>query len=268
MTRFLRTSLPLLLTVCILVLQSLAQTDGKRIAEKRPFAPGEVLQYEAKLSKITRGIPVGNLTFTVSNTPDNGNYLIKADAVSKGSLLSIARYSFLQKYESTIGFKDFRALKTTKHDVQKDRIRDSEAVFDYGDKRVTFVETNPNEPMKPPRKIASVIPDQAHDIISGIYDLRLLPLAVGKTFDLTVSDSGLVYQIPVKVTARELQKTVLGKVWCFRVEPDVFGPGRMIEKEGSMMIWITDDARRIPVRSQINASIGRIEIKLKSVKPR
>ncbi|HTK38314.1 MAG TPA: DUF3108 domain-containing protein [Pyrinomonadaceae bacterium] len=268
MTRFLRTSLPFLLVVCLLVLQSFAQTEDKRVAEKRPFAPGEVLQYEAKLSRIIRGITVGDLTFTVADSPTDGIYLIKAEAVSKGTLLSIARYSFLQQYQSTIGIKNFRALKTTKHDVQKDRIRDSEANFDYGDKRVTFVETNPNDPTKPPRKIASVIPDQTHDIISGIYDLRLLPLAVGKTFDLTVSDSGLVYQIPVKVTARELQKTVLGKVWCFRVEPDVFGPGRMIEKEGSMMIWITDDARRIPVRSQINAAIGRIEIKLRSVKPR
>ena len=48
------------------------------------------------------------------------------------------------------------------------------------------------------------------------------------------------------------------------VEPQVFGPGRMIEQEGSMIIWITDDARRIPVRAQVNSPIGRVEIKLKS----
>lgn len=226
-----------------------------------------MLKYEAKFNKIIRGITVGDLTFTVANAPMDGNYLIKAEAVSKGTLIKLFGFSFLQEYQSTIGSRNFRALKTTKHDVQKDRIRDSEAVFDYGDQRVTFVETDPSEPMKPPRKIASAIPDQTHDIISGIYEIRLLPLAVGKTFDLTVSDSGLVYQVPVKVTARERQKTALGKVWCFRVEPQVFGPGRMIEKEGSMIIWITDDARRIPVRAQINASIGRIEIKLKSASP-
>jgi hypothetical protein len=122
--------------------------------------------------------------------------------------------------------------------------------------------------MKPPRKIASTIQDQTHDIISGIYALRLLPLAVGKTFDFTVSDSGLVYDIPVKVTGREIQKSVLGKVWCFKVEPQVFGPGKLIEKEGSMIIWITDDARRIPVRSQINAPLGKIEVKLRAVTSR
>ena len=82
---------------------------------------------------------------------------------------------------------------------------------------------------------------------------------------MTVSDSGLVYKVPVKVTARERQKTEIGKVWCWRVEPQVFGPGRLIEREGSMIIWITDDARRIPVRSQVNSSIGRFEIKIQSV---
>ena len=159
MTRFPKTSLLLLLTLCIFVLHGFAQSDGKRVTDKRPFAAGEVLQYEAKLSKIIRGITVGDLTFTVANAPTDGNYLIKAEAVSKGTLIKLFGFSFLQQYQSTIGSRSFRALKTTKHDVQKDRIRDSEAVFDYGDSRVTFVETDPNAPMNPPRKIASSIPD-------------------------------------------------------------------------------------------------------------
>ena len=52
---------------------------------------------------------------------------------------------------------------------------------------------------------------------------------------------------------------------CFRVEPQEFGPGRRIEGDGSMIFWITDDARRIPVRSRVNASVGKIEIKIQSV---
>jgi hypothetical protein len=238
------------------------------MSDTRPFGPGEVLRYEAKFSKFIQGLTVADLTFTVGNTPASNNYEIKADAISKGTLIKLFGFSFLQQYQSTIGFNKFRALKTTKHDVQKDRVRDSEADFDYDVKRVTFIESDPKEPMKPPRKIASTIQDQTHDIISGIYALRLLPLAVGKTFDFTVSDSGLVYDIPVKVTGREIQKSVLGKVWCFKVEPQVFGPGKLIEKEGSMIIWITDDARRIPVRSQINAPLGKIEVKLRAVTSR
>ena len=231
----------------------------------RPFGAGEVLNYEAKISKIISGIGVGDLTFKVMDAPNNRGTLITADARSKGTLLKLFRYSFLQQYETLVDPVQFRALSTKKHDEQKDRVRDGEALFDYGENRVTYTEIDPKEPMRPPRRIASEIESKTQDLVSGVYALRLLPLAVGKTFDITVSDSGLVYQIPVRVTAREPQKTVLGKVFCFKVEPDVFGPGRIIEKEGSMMIWITDDDKRIPVRSQINSPVGKIDIRLKSV---
>lgn len=231
-----------------------------------PFDEGETLTYEGKVSKIIKGVPIagGDIIFTVNRT-DGDDYLIKAEARSKGTLLKLFRKSFFQRVESTVDDTNFRAVKTVKHDVQNDRVRDSEALFDYGDNRVTWTEVDPNEPMKPPRRIASEIEGNTHDMISGVYSLRMLPLAVGKTFNLKISDSGLVYDVPVKVTRREMQKTDIGKVMCFRVEPEVFGAGRLIEGKGSMIIWITDDARRIPVRSQVNASIGKIEIKIQSI---
>ena len=229
-----------------------------------PFEDGETLTYEGKVSKIIQGIAVADLTFTVDRGQD-ADFLIKAEAKSKGTLLKLFRFSFLQRLESTVDDSSFRVTRTVKHDVQKDRVRDSEALFDYGDKRVTYTEVDPKDPMKPPRKIASEIEGTTHDLVSGVYTLRMLPLAVGKTFHLKVSDSGLVYDVPVKVTGREVQKTEIGRVMCFRVEPQVFGPGRLIESDGSMTIWITDDARRIPVRSKVNASVGKIEIKIQSV---
>lgn len=231
-----------------------------------PFVNGETLTYEAKYNRILQGIPAADLTLSVETDPNTNSYAVKGDAVSKGTLLKLFRFSFRQEYQSWIDRDRFRAMKTTKHDVQKERIRDSEAVFDYGRKRVTFLESDPNEPMKPPRRIASDIDGDAHDILSGIYALRSLPLEVGKTFDLTVSDSGLVYDVPVRVTKKEMQKSIFGKIMCYRVEPQVFGPGRMIEQKGTMVIWITDDARRLPVRSQVESSIGRLEIKLKTAK--
>jgi len=229
-----------------------------------PFVDGETLTYEGKVSKIIPGIAVADLTFVVDRI-EGEDYLIKAEAKSKGTLLKLFRFSFLQKFESTIDDRDFRVVRTVKHDVQKERVRDSEALFDYGENRVTWTETDPKEPMKPPRKIASEIEGTTHDLISGVYSLRMLPLKVGETFNLKISDSGLVYNVPVRVTARERQKTEIGKVMCFRVEPNVFGPGRLVEGNGKMVIWITDDARRIPVRSLVNASIGKIDIKIRSI---
>ena len=229
-----------------------------------PFEDGETITYEGKVSKIIQGIAVADLTFTVDRAAD-ADYLIKAEARSKGSLLKLFRFSFLQRLETTVDDSGFRVTRTVKHDVQKDRVRDSEALFNYGDKRVTYTEVDPKDPMRPPRKIASEIEGTTHDLVSGVYTLRMLPLAVGKTFHLQISDSGLVYDVPVKVTAREMQKTEIGRVMCFRVEPQVFGPGRLIENDGTMIIWITDDARRLPVRSRVNASVGKIEISIRSV---
>jgi hypothetical protein len=224
---------------------------------------GETLKYEGKVTKILRGMSVADLTFKTESVPNSDRLVIRAEAVSKGTLLKLFRFSFLQQYDSTVD-TTFRIFKTVKHDVQKERVRDSEAVFDYRDKRVTFVETDPKDPMRPPRKIASEIDATMYDMISAIYALRLLPIAVGKNFEFSVSDSGLVYKVPFAVTKREMQKTVLGNVWCFRIEPEIFGPGRLIGQKGKMVIWVVDDARHTPVKGQINTQYGKFDIKLKS----
>jgi Protein of unknown function (DUF3108) len=244
----------------------LAQNGGPHESKTMPFGDGETLTYEGKISKYISGITIADLTFTITRPETGDNYLVKADAKSKGTLLKFFRFSFLYQIDSTIEDKEFRIKKTVKRDTQKERVRESEAIFDYGDNRVTYVETDPKDLMRPSRKIASEIGPETHDLVSGLYRLRMLPIAVGKTFELTISDSGLVYKIPVKVTARERQKTVLGQIWCLRVEPDIFGPDRLIEKEGSMVIWVTDDARHLPVRSLVNSSVGKIDIRLKSAK--
>jgi hypothetical protein len=224
---------------------------------------GETLKFDGKINKIIHGISIAELTFSVSDTP-SGDVVIHGEAVSKGTLLKLFRYSFLQQYDSTIDGTKIRILKTAKHDVQKERVRDSEAVFDYGEKRVRFTETDPKDPNRPPRMIASEIGEPTHDIISAIWAIRAMPLSVGAHYDLNVSDSGLMYPVPVKVTGREVMKTVIGRVSCFKVEPEIFGKGRLIEKRGALIIWMTDDARHLPVRASIDSEYGKIEIRLKS----
>ena len=191
--------------------------DGAAPEPFIPFVDGETLTYEGKISKIIQGIAVADLTLTLAKAPDGEDYLVKAEAKSKGSLLKLFRFSFLQEMQSSIDSDNFRALKTVKHHDKKERVRNTEALYDYSERRVTYVETDPNEPMRPPRRIASEINEASHDIISGVYSLRMMPLAIGKTFRMSVSDSGLVYEIPVRVTAREQQKTIFGKKWCYRV---------------------------------------------------
>jgi hypothetical protein len=60
-------------------------------------------------------------------------------------------------------------------------------------------------------------------------------------------------------------KTVLGYVQTLRLEPELFGEGRLIRGEGKVSIWLTDDARRIPVQARISSGMGTLNIKLKKV---
>ncbi len=253
----------IILTAILLCFPAALFAQTAPVSNGRMFV-GETLKYEGKINKILRGISVAELTFTAAPGAGTNHFLIKSEARSKGTLLKLIGYNFLQKYESTLEIEKFRILKTTKHDVQKQRVRDSEAIFSYKDKMVSFVETDPKDPMRPPRRIASEIGEQMYDMISAVYGVRLMPLAAGKKYEFPVSDSGLVYKVPFAVTAREMQKTVLGNIWCWRVEPDIFGPGRLIEQKGKMVIWMTDDARQLPVRAEVQTSLGKVDIKLKS----
>lgn len=254
----------LFLLLALASISGLSQIEGRSDSKASPFAPGENLTYEAKISRLKVSVAIADLSFALEAVPNSANYVIRTKADSKGTLLKLFRFSFLQEFESLVDFSASRIIKTTKHDVQKERVRDSVADFDYSQKRVTYVETDPKNTTRPPRRIASQIEPETFDLVGGIYALRRVPLAVGKSFEITISDSGLVYTLPVKVTAREQQKSILGKQWCFRVEPVVFGNGRLIEQKGSLIIWFTDDDRRVPVRSQINTTYGRIDIRLKA----
>lgn len=259
MKRFFGTFLVIFAICCISIF---AQTTAKN----SPYKAGESLTYEGNFSKlIIRGLDVADLNFTVTQMPDSKDFLVTSEARSKGTLIKLFNFKFFQRIESIVDDKSYNILKTVKRDEQGDRVREGEAVFDYQTDKVTYIETDPNDAMRPPRRVASPIEENTQDIISAIYMMRSLPLKVGSNFVLNVSDSGVIYKVPVRVTARERQKSILGKKWCFRIEPEVFGTNRMIEQDGDMTIWITDDDQRIPVRSRINTKIGKIEVRLRSM---
>ena len=243
-----------------------SSTFAQSSKKTEAYTVGEKLVYEAKFSKaVFRGIAVADLNFSVEQAPNDSDFLIKAEARSKGTVAKLFKYKVYQNIQSTVDDDNFSVLKTVKRDEQKERVRDSTAVFNYKNREVTYIENDPNDTARAPRIVASSIETGVQDLVSGIYTLRRLPLAVGKTFEISISDSGLVYKVPVRVTAREEIRSILGKNWCFRIEPEIFGDNRLIEQKGSMILWITDDSRRLPVRSQINSNIGRVEVKLKSL---
>jgi hypothetical protein len=270
-------ALLLALCACFVFAAPSREEAGKPVDQPQalPFEPAETLVYEGEFTRaLLRGIDVADLHFSFSRapsaipnneTPDQSVLRFTAEANSKGIVSKLFGLTFRQRVESIVEPKTFNVLHTTKLDEQGKRKRTSEAVFDRSTGKVVFTELDPNDPSRPPRVITSPVTGTVQDIASAFYYLRTLKMEPGQTLEISISDTGQVYRIPVKVIKREQMKTVLGKVNTIRVEPELFGEGRLIRGNGEITIWFTDDARHIPVRARINNTLGRLDIKLKSM---
>ena len=273
----------LLLCVLALVGTTGAATSDDHRAETPvvlPFAPTEELVFEGEFTRaLLRGIDIADLRFTATlepsarattdesheTAPAKSLHLI-VDAVSKGILRKLFGLRFHQRIESTVDPASFAVLQTTKLDEQGERRRTSQAVFDRATGKVVWTERDPNNPTKEPRVISSQFSGAVQDLASVFYFLRTQPLALGQSMEVVVSDSGRVYRIPHRVVERKMMKTVVGEVAVLKVEPEIFGEGRLLPGRGKLFIWFTDDARRIPVRAHISNEMGTLDIKLKSIK--
>ena len=245
---------------------SLAQTP-QRSANQLSLVRGEELFYEAEFRKgLLRGAKIGEFRFSArSEQTDSGDPLrLVGDAVSKGFFTKLAGIRFHEHVESIVDPDRFTALRTDKLDEQGKRVRVSDAIFDHEKRRVTWTERDPNQ-NQPPRITSLDFTEPIQDILSMIYFLRTQQLDVGESFDVPVSDSGQVFRMTVAVVERKRIKCVLGRVSAVRLEPAMFGEGRMLRGEGKMSIWITEDSRHLPVWAQLKLNIGTVDIKLRRV---
>jgi hypothetical protein len=241
-------------------------------ARVTPFARSEELVYEGEFSKaLLRGVDVAELRFSAElvnhDGPDHSPLIsYRTEVLSKGALLKLFGVSFRQLLESKVFANTHSLLSNTKLDEQGKRKRQSETVVDAQKQKLTWTERDLNNPDREPRVVVSNVNGSVHDVASAIYYIRTRDLSPGKSFELTVSDSGRVGSIPITVFEKKSMKTVLGKVQTVRVEAGLFGEGRLLAGKGNISIWFTDDSRHIPVKAHINNSLGTLDIKLKSVK--
>ena len=258
---------------------SVAQRGTPHKAPHR-FELGEELHFEAEFSRaLLRKLDVADLKFRATRTPlDEANstpaseskpyaLTFSADVSSKGFFARLFNLKFRERVESTVEPITFTVQKTTILDEQGKRVRTTESTFDASKGRMIWTSRDPNNPTAEPRHaITEFSGQQLQDVLSAIYFIRTQPLEVGKTFEVFVGDGGKVYTIPVKVVEKKKMKTILGRVDVLRVNPELFGPDRLIDKEkGEFSIWITDDARHIPVGGRVKTDYGTFDIKLKRI---
>jgi len=253
-------------------------TSGSLPKRDHPFEPTEELVYVAEFSRaLLKRIDVADFRFTASKQPalqkvsdpavgqrtgpDSYSLKFTGDVSSKGFFSKLFNLRFREQIESIVEPSTFTVKKTKLIDEQGKRARISETI--YGNGKALWTEHDPNNPARPPRSAEATFVGRVQDVLSAIYFLRTQALEVGKSFDVAISDSGLVYQVPVHVIEKKRKKTVLGWVETLRVEPEVFGVNRLLSGDGQFSIWITNDSRRIPVSARIKMKYGTFDITLR-----
>ncbi len=221
------------------------------------FAPGEKLTFAVQYFNITGGYA----TLSISATSDvRGRlcYPIVAEARTHPAFESIIKVR--DRIVSYIDKESLVSWGYEKHIREGGFAADAEYEYDPWACEM-------REPAKYKR---ADIPVGTQDVLSCFYYFRTLDLKVGQPVYINVTaDDMKNYELKVDVVKKEKIKTLAGEFNCLLVEPHLKFKG-VFQQKGRVLIWLTDDERKIPVLIKSKIAIGSININLQDaewVKP-
>lgn len=130
--------------------------------------------------------------------------------------------------------------------------RDKEFVMDHVVKKVTYINYLSKE-----KKVFD-INESTLDPLASFYFVRTLPLEVGKSVFIDLFDSKKLYKAEVQVLRREILETSAGTFKTILIRPLIRSEG-IFFKRGDILIWLTDDSRKIPVMLKTKVAVGYVK---------
>jgi len=215
------------------------------------FTLPERLEYE--LSWI--GIPAG--TAILSAEQDGDSLLISTRAVSN-SFISVF-YRVDDRAWSHVAMKGDRPGHSLSYRLKTRegrRRKDKEVIFDHAMHKVFYRDN---------RKGISKEMDldgEVFDPLGGFFSVRTMRLEVGTPVSVKIFDSKRLWEVEVDVLREETISVPAGRFETIVIKPGLKSEG-LFRRKGDIFIWLTRDARRIPVRLQTEAPIGHITAELK-----
>lgn len=141
------------------------------------------------------------------------------------------------------------------------RSRDTKVTYDSTSKKAQYYEkdTRTNAVVKKDIEVPACV----HDIVGGLYALRLLNLEPGKTGQIPVSNGKKSVSLKVVSQRREDVKVPAGSQKTIKYEILAFD-NQLYDKPGHLNVWLSDDSRHVPVQIQIRLqfTIGTITLRL------
>jgi len=218
-------------------------------------SPGESLYYGIEW----RFIYAGNASVTLKRGPDHTEgvsvHLQSAGVVSRLFTLDDNYYAELNG--------DTFCAHTTELDAVEGRRRDRETTtFEYDRGKVTWNEhdlvkniTRSGETDLPAACVS--------DVVGALFVLRAMPLQPGQSVEIPTSNGHKSANVHIEVQDREDVTTKLGTFHTIRCDAGIFN-GVLYKRNAHMSIWLTDDARHLPVQYRIRMPfvIGTITLQL------
>jgi hypothetical protein len=234
--------------VCFLFTQLLV---SQNLSENSPFPLGEKLSFRVSWSNV---LEAGNADLTVSSGESRSKDVLRLVLQAKTSQTLTGTYSFKDEFVSEFDVKLWAPRSFRKNFTEKTRVVDEKVDFDQLNRYAIVTQSKTGS-----RKIA--IETGTQDPISALYALRTIALRPGMMLSFPVMDGGRTFQLDARVMAQELITTKLGSFNSHRIEVRI-RPVDANSSERNIVLWFSNDQRRLPVLATIALPIGAVIIEL------
>lgn len=248
-----------LITVCCVLATAMLCTsftpmEGKRYLANEAFGFGERLEFSVGYKFIT----AGTAFFQVLPDPVERNgqkcYDIRFQVRSLQSLEWL--YKVKDDYRTVLDVDGVFPHEFEQHIREGGYKRDFKAIFDQAK---NIARTTEGEfPVTP----------FVHDVVSAFYYVRTLDLKDKKKGDVIPLKNFFdkkTHDLAVQVLGRQTIEVEAGTFRCIVIEPMVV-EGGLFKADGKILIWLSDDERKIPVKVATKVPIGSIDTELTSYK--
>lgn len=236
-------------------------TKDFRKIQQNAFKPGEKLTFEINYGFVTAGEAVMEIAPVIQTINGRQCYDITFTVKSSSSFEWV--YKVRDFYKTYVDVEGLFPWRFEQHIKEGNYQRDFEAIFDQQNlKAKTY--TGEKEPKKFEGEFD--IPLYTQDAMSAFYFSRTLDFDKMKEGDkITLQNfyKDKTYPLDVKFLGRETIEVPAGEFRCIKLEPLV-QEGGLFKSEGSIIVWLTDDERRMPVKVKTQVIIGSIDADLSS----
>jgi hypothetical protein len=278
----------LILLVVSFVLSSCARSTPKTpkapiaVALRRDFRlpivirQGEQLVYELKITKFPLSATAGEITFEYLGAADQpkiegldfvppvGRAFLhfKARAVSRGLLTRVFGISVNDRFEALVDPAGYRSQAIVKAVEENKKHSLQAGVFDYDKGEVRYTTKDLTKTDSPARENTLRLEDDLAELLPAFYLMRLQELREGALIRFPMVFDGERSDFEMTVGGHETLDAYIGNVKTIKVEPKIFGPGRLLKREGELTIWLTDDDKHVPVRAVAKVFGATVNVEL------